>query len=263
MTNDTNDGAAISEANEGNDEEEIESYPLIKRGRKNENVPPQPTLKIVCKACKLHDGVNDPKALSMGAFDKHEYWNGDPKSLKNACPASLTLHSLKDHTCANKKWFTDTFGSNYSDLTEEQMAEKAGWIDPRYDIWDWHFNNTRHTDWKKKREAAQKERDEKRLAEAEKVGEENGYKMVDQEGYKEFLEWKQAQAKNAQKDKSEEKSDNGKDDGNEEEGQEGGKNGDDESNDKEENNASKPSSRKRGAESSKGGQSKKVRKGGK
>ena len=182
---------------------EIECMPVIKRGRIEGTVPPQQKIRLICKACMMHEGVNHPSPLTVGAFDKHEYHPTDPKKMKDACPASLPLHMIKDLGCHNREWFIAAFGSNYSDMTAADMDAVAGWIDPRYDIWDWDFNGTRLADWKERRAAAEKKRQDEELATAQKVGEKNGMAMVDVDRLKKFQEWEKAQAAaEAEKSKS-------------------------------------------------------------
>eukprot|EP00984_Skeletonema_dohrnii_P027301 scaffold16834_cov109-Skeletonema_dohrnii-CCMP3373.AAC.3 len=182
---------------------EIACMPMIKRGRKEGTVPPQGKMRLICKACMMHEGVNHPSPLTIGAFDKHEYDPKDPKKMKDACPASLPLHMLKDLGCHNREWFIAAFGSDYLDMTAADMAAVAAnqtrdnifrWIDPRYDIWDWDFNGTRLADWKERRAAAEKKRQDEELATAQKVGEKNGMAMVDVDRLKKFQEWEKAQA---------------------------------------------------------------------
>ena len=185
-----------SEEDESEEEEVIvECYPMIKRSTKEKQrdlkleVPPQPTTKIICKACLNHPGVNDPNPLRVGAFDKHEYWFKGIKA-QNECAASLPLHMLKEHKKHNIKWFKNAFGDDYKSMSEKDMASKSGWIDGRYDIWDWDFNGVRDDDWKEKREQAKEEEKQLRMKEAEKTIEENGRKIVDEQdylGYQEYL----------------------------------------------------------------------------
>ena len=186
------------ESEEDDREEEeviVECYPMIKSSTIEKQrdlklgVPPQPTLKIICKACLNHPGVNDPNPFRVGAFDKHEYWFKGIKA-QNECAASLPLHMLKDHKKHNKKWFKNAFGDDYLSMSEKDMASKSGWIDGRYDIWDWDFNGVRDDDWKEKREQAKEEEKQLRMKEAEKTIEENGRKIVDEQdylGYQEYL----------------------------------------------------------------------------